>query len=451
MKTIIFIYGLIISMFLSCDNYLDVKSIASKTIPNSLENLKLLLDDGTTMNYITNSFAEASADDYFLLDKSFNSIIESGRKVYLWENSFYNFPNDWATGYLAVYNSNVVLDALENIVRSDANAKDWDMIKGSALFHRSHALVNQLWTYAKAYNKLTSDSDLGIVLRLNSNPTTTSKRSSVEDCYIQILQDLEKAIEILPNISDNPFRPSKVAAYGLKARILLMMNDFSSALSYVNKALEINSYLIDYEDPAEVNLSASFPFKRFNKETVFFSQLRTGQASLSVNHLLIDTNLYDSYLEGDLRKQAFFNKQASGYVRFKGSYVGSNSFFTGLTTAELFLIKAECLIREGNIDLASKTINTLLSKRWKSQSFIPVDTKDEVLLLKIILDERRKELLLRGVRWIDIKRRNVLGENIRIKRKVDGEIIMLEPNDKRYMLPLPNDIILQAGISQNQY
>jgi len=54
-------------------------------------------------------------------------------------------------------------------------------------------------------------------------------------------------------------------------------------------------------------------------------------------------------------------------------------------------------------------LNALLSKRWTTGTFTNLEATDPAQALNIILLERRKELLFRGLRWIDIKRFNKEG------------------------------------------
>lgn len=67
-----------------------------------------------------------------------------------------------------------------------------------------------------------------------------------------------------------------------------------------------------------------------------------------------------------------------------------------------------------------------------------------------ILEERRKELILRGVRWGDIKRLNVIEPTIALTRTVGNEMYQILPNSPRYALPIPNDEIVMSGIEQNE-
>ena len=80
------------------------------------------------------------------------------------------------------------------------------------------------------------------------------------------------------------------------------------------------------------------------------------------------------------------------------------------------------------------------------QSFFIISMPE---LVTIILQHRRKELLMRGLRWMDIKRLNEDGADIILQRMVDNQVHSLPPNYKRYALPIPADIILHAGIKQN--
>jgi hypothetical protein len=81
--------------------------------------------------------------------------------------------------------------------------------------------------------------------------------------------------------------------------------------------------------------------------------------------------------------------------------------------------------------------------------YIPLIAANKEAALATILLERRKELLMRGLRWIDIKRLNKEGHNIVQKRVVNNVVYTLPPNDSRYALPIPIDIIRATGMAQN--
>ncbi|GAA0881862.1 hypothetical protein GCM10009120_04580 [Sphingobacterium siyangense subsp. cladoniae] len=94
-------------------------------------------------------------------------------------------------------------------------------------------------------------------------------------------------------------------------------------------------------------------------------------------------------------------------------------------------------------------LNKLLLHRWKSGKFQVLTAKSDSEALDLILKERRKELLFRGVRWLDLKRLNKEGREISLKRVLGGKEFVLYPNDLRYALPIPEDVIELSGMQQN--
>ncbi len=164
----------------------------------------------------------------------------------------------------------------------------------------------------------------------------------------------------------------------------------------------------------------------------------------------IDSTLYLKYDNNDLRKGGFFRVN-TGYQQFKGSYAASASvLFSGIAVDELYLIRAESSARLNRVADAMADLNLLLKSRWRSTVTFPViSAANQTDALNIILLERRKELLMRGLRWIDIKRLNKEGANIVPQRIINGKTFSLPTDSRFYALPLPDDIIQQAGIPQN--
>ncbi|MBX2954429.1 MAG: RagB/SusD family nutrient uptake outer membrane protein, partial [Leadbetterella sp.] len=87
--------------------------------------------------------------------------------------------------------------------------------------------------------------------------------------------------------------------------------------------------------------------------------------------------------------------------------------------------------------------------RWKKNTYVPYEFTEKDSALNIILTERRKELVFRGLRWPDLKRLNRDGANITLTRKVDGEMHTLPPNDPRYAIAIPEEVIELSDILPN--
>lgn len=432
----------------SCKKYLDAKPDKSLVVPTTLNDLQAILDYSSRMNVGT-SYGEASADDYYLTDNDYNSLSDDVKKAYIWENfSYFNYPNDWARVYDVIYPSNLVLEGIAKIAPDEENKAQRNNIEGSALVFRALSLLQGAFIFCKAYDENTADKDLGMVLRLHSDFAAASKRSTLRETYDQIIKDLKDAAPLLPETPIHPVRPSRAAAYGLLARTYLSMRKYDSCQKYASLCLNIKHNLFDFNSMADIN--STFAFPQFNDEVIMATLINNVvYYSILQPFALVDSTLYNSYSENDLRKKAFFTPLGAGY-NFKGSYSGTPwELFMGIATDEVYLMRAECYAREGHKEAALSDLNTLLESKWKAGTFIPLEAASAVDALGLILAERRKQLLFRNLRWMDIKRLNKEGYDITITRKVNGKVYTLTPNDNRYALPLPIDIIERTGMEQN--
>lgn len=436
----------------SCRKFLDKPPDNSYAYPTTVENLQALLDNPQFNLLSTPELNEISANDYFLTEAGYNTLNFFGRPAYVWEELPVETTNDWKYCYGNVYAANVAIDQIDKIDRRSVNESAWDNVKGSGYFFRAYYFLQLVWTYAKAYDPTTSNTDLGIVLRKTTDVNALSVRANVEECYQQIIADVLVAVNYLPNLPVHPFRPSKAAAYGLLARAYLSMRDYANAHKYADLALRLKSDLIDFnsDNDLTMNPDSTLPsIKQFNKETIFYTEMVVSSGVFAKGIAMVDTSIVASYNDNDLRKSILVFG-ASNTKRFKGSYAQNTQvMFTGLATDELLLIRAESAARAGELTAAANDLNTLLVKRWKTGTYNPLTFVNVQDAVTKILSERRKELIFRGLRWIDIKRLNKEGANIILKRKLGTAEYTLLPNENRYALPIPKDIIELTGMPQN--
>jgi tetratricopeptide (TPR) repeat protein len=298
--------------------------------------------------------------------------------------------------------------------------------------------------WAPAYNEATSGTDMGIPLRLSADFNERSVRASVRDSYLQAIADLRQSASLLPIQPLQVVRGSRPAAFAFLSRVYLSMRQYDAAGRYADSCLQLNNKLVDYNT---LNPGDAYPIPRFNEETLVYSY--NGPTLITTPVGKVDSLLYQSYDNADLRKTVCFKDNGAGRFGFKGSYSNSQGFFAGVATDEVYLNRAECYARSGNVPAALADLNTLLQKRYKTGQFIPVTATSSAAALAKILIERRKELLFRFIRWMDLKRFNLEGANITLTRVVHGTVYTLSPNDLRYALPIPEDIIALTGMPQN--
>ena len=359
----------------------------------------------------------------------------------IWEGST---SIDWNNRYQQVFYANYVLEGLGKTNRAD-NPGDYDRLKGAALFYRAHAFYQLAQEFCAPYDKSASNNGYGLPLRLTSDLNVHVGRVTVKETYERVVTDLLEAFNLLSENDPYKTRPVKAAACTLLSRVYLTMQDYDKALTYAETALGANYKLIDFN---KLKTSAAYPMERFNSEVIFHSQM-TQYTPLSSSRLIMDSTLFRSYAGNDLRKAAWF-KSSSGNYTFKGSYCGSLQIFNGLAVDECYLTKAECLARNGSVTEAINTLNKLLITRYKTGNFTPFSVTDQQEALAIILKERRKELLFRGVRWTDLRRLNLDATTATtIYRKLNGTVYKLEPNSPNYILPIADDVIQLSNIPQN--
>jgi len=440
-----------IGLLAGCESFLDEKPDRKLAVPSTLQDLQALLDYVNAMNiYSPVASAETSADDYYLTPAAFAAVSnESERRKYTWEkdNLFHidYYPNNWYDMADRLYHANTVLETIARIDRTSFNSATWDNVKGQALYHRAQVLLNGAFVWTLAYDERTADTDLGLPLRLSTNFNEASVRSSLRQTYAQILKDLEEAAQLLPVKALHVMRPSKPAAHGLLARTYLAMRRYQEAGLQADKSLQLYDRLLDYNS---LDAAAPFPFPEFNAEVLQENGMSTPQP-VQIEYARIDSTLYSLYEEDDLRKALFFGENGDGTHYYRGSYEGNVDLFAGIATDEVYLMQAESRARAGDVAGAMASLNTLLRTRWRTGTFTDRTAADASQALAMILQERRKQLLMRGLRWMDLKRLNKEGANITLVRKLGDKTYTLPPGDLRYALPLPEDVIALSGMPQN--
>lgn len=437
---------LLTCLCLGCESFLDEKPDRKMVVPSSLQDFQALLDNHIRVSYSIPGAGEISADNYFMTDADWASLApQEYRGMYTWEKAgiFPEGLNDWGGVYDAVYAANSVLEGLQKTAETET--QQWNDVKGQALYHRASSFFHVAATWAPAFDAQTADADMGIPLRLTADFNVPSSRATLRQTYDQILRDLGEASRLLPTAVVHPIRPSKPAAYAMLARTYLAMRNYEQAAVYADSCLQLQNKLLDYNT---LNPNANYPIPPYNQE-VIVENLLVGNNPTLQTRARIAPELYASYASEDLRKTVFFRKNADETFTFKGSYEGNINPFAGIATDEMYLTRAEAYAYTGRVIDAMADLNKLLEKRWQAGTFVPFEASDRAEALAIIRQERRKELLFRGLRWMDIKRLNKEGASITLTRTVNGQTYTLPPNDLRYALPIPDDVIQLSGMRQN--
>ena len=446
---------LLVSLFCmaSCTKFLEDKTNKTSTVPSTLEDMQALLDAGNQLNLGSYPFLlEACTDDFFVSDAGYNRLYNFEQQVYTFQNpALYGTVENmvvWRNAYKAIAVTNTVLDGLPDI--KILKGLDPSNIKGQALFHRALMHFTLLQLYAAPFDQKGDNNGAGIPLKLTADINDKTKRSTVGECYRSVIEDLEQASDLLPHELGILTRPNRISAFAALSRVYLAMEDYVQAKNYADKVLGSYKTLMDLNT---MNVDAAYPYPAMNAETLFFAYSNGSTMFIGSRGSYLTMDLLQLYEAHDLRLRANYKKGTDGFSTFKGQYMGTGAglFFVGMTTSEVLLNAVECNARLGNVTSALEQLNYLLENRIENQFFVPVTETNSEALLKIIIRERRKELVRRGLRWSDLRR---LNKDERFKKEIVREVTVdgkteqfkLLPNSGGYIFNIPAEVKNMTGM-----
>ncbi|WP_162850033.1 RagB/SusD family nutrient uptake outer membrane protein [Sphingobacterium yanglingense] len=452
MNSIIYVMVSVIIMLASCskqDEFLAAKTSQSLAVPATLMEYYALLKQEELFNNNESAMGTLTADDDFYITTDIwkRALFTTERNAYIWKEDVYENEirdiSGWSDTYARIYVANAVLEGI-TAIKSDDIAL-FNEIKGTALFFRALAFYNLIQTFCIPYDVETAGRDAGIILRLSPDLERKDGRANLKESYDQVFADLDEALTLLPVQSSVVTRPSKAAVHALLARINLAIHRFEPAHDHAVAALKIGPALTDFNTlTPTISVISTKPLE----ECLFVTSL-VGTTFTSRRNAIISDQLYGMYEVNDLRRSKYFNIETNS-LRFRGTYDIRGQKFSGLAMDEIYLIAAECLARRGDTDEACSYLNQLLRKRYQTNTYVDFLSSDKEEVVSKILEERRKELVFRGIRYTDIKRYNKYDKkNIIIKRNIDGIEYILEPNSNRYVFPIPTIEIELNNIPQN--
>ncbi|MCT4603239.1 MAG: RagB/SusD family nutrient uptake outer membrane protein [Marinifilum sp.] len=436
-------------LFSACDNYLDIVP-KGFVIPTKTEEYNLLLNKTRLARSFDKSLIFLN-DELYLDDATFKGMEVDEKNAYTWAPIIYEASMDdktWNTCYSKIYNYNVIINEVE--ASSEGTEQQKKELKAEALTGRAYEFFNVLQLYAKPYNASSADTDMGIALILQPDINAKPSRISVKDSYGRIISDIKEALINLPEESVNNSRFGKVSAWALLSKVYFAKRDYTNALEYANKVLEKNSYLLDLNDYSKLsNGSNDIPGPIKSKETIL---LRYYNATFAANRTgYVNTELVNAYGgNDDLRFYFHFDQQASGNYQF---FYGFNGDFisVGIDVPDMMLVKAESQARTKDVPGAMTTLNALLAKRFKTETYTALTATTEAEAVNLIVNERWKEFPFSMKRWFDLHRLSGDSKYSKnLSRTVEGETFTLKTGDNRWALAIPNPVInLNENIKQN--
>lgn len=290
-------------------------------------------------------------------------------------------------------------------------------------------------------------------------------RNTVGAVLDQAEKDLTAAVENLS--AANYDRPSKnyidlSVAQGLLARYYLLTQQWDKAATAAraartgysqrgNEALHDGFMTLNASDVMWGFAHNSETQTTYASYFSHISNLAPGYAGLNYCAKLIDARLYSQIADDDYRKSLFnsaagdASQPTSGarlpYANLKFGSTGDwTMHYIYMRAAEMVLIEAEALARQGQESQAATVMKELMANRQPSWNETSVSVADVLL-------QRRIELWGEGFAYFDLKRNNLgIDRNYEGSNHLAGYLHTISAFDKRWTYQIP-----QAEMQENSH
>jgi hypothetical protein len=411
-----------------------------------------LQEDGLYNAYLTvlgeipsdNTFDEVPANDdgnYGQLDEF--TVISSNAII----------SGTWQDSYVAIQRANVVLNRIEDVGFEDETVKN--SRKGEMRFIRALLYFNLVRIYG--------DVPLVVEEAEDVNDYFGQGRTSEDEVYTQIKEDLTEAIELLPLTVSEQGRVTRGAAQALLGKVLLTLQNFSQAEVYLQNVVSSGSYSlvskpdlvfgVENENNQEIIFAVQFA-SGVNGNSEGSDAFRlfspSGTVSSAKGHNLPTKSLYALYTDEDLRKETYLGVTSEGIPYSKKLSEPSTTSSDGgsdcivLRYADVLLMLAEVKNELGNTSEAASYLNMIRERAGLSA----VEVSSQSDLRDAIELERRLELIGEGHHWFDLLRTDKAIEVMNSWFNSENKNITID--DHNLLMPIPQDQIdTDPAIQQN--
>lgn len=411
----------------SCDDYLDITPVG-RVIPETLEQYRAVLTTGYA-NYPEHKSLTAVRTDELKMDE-FADELNVFRDIYIWKDTNPDrFTNifQYKDLYKVIFYTNVIINEAAPKL---AVSEDRNQLIGEAYALRAIAYFDLINLFGKPYNAATAASDKGVPLALEIDLEQAYVPESVEVIYNQIISDVNQAEKLINKDSQTKginYRFSKVSLYAFESRVYLYQQQWQKSLDAANKALAINSNLID------LKTAPALATKFDSKESIL--ALEDGYINGLKRNSYASGDLIAAYNRtADLRFPLYFLASGSRFRILKG---GNDDQKCTIRTSELYLTKAETSLKLNNIGAAKTTVLSFIKNRYTAAGYTQLENDINAMnaadLTTFIYAERQREFAVEGQRWFDLRRTT----QKQIVHTLDAVNYTLLQNDPRYTIVYP--------------
>jgi hypothetical protein len=354
-----------------------------------------------------------------------------------------NGAGPWTQIYAAIAITNIVIGA-------DHASLDGDQGQINHTLGQAHALrallhFDLLQDYGQHFVNGGGTSALGVpYVKTYKDPANLAPpRDIVSSNVADIVSDLQTGISLMNdsyNISSSYM--NRAAAYAILARAALYVGDYSTAEQAASWVISNSSaapssasgFAATYVTDNAVNSLFELAFSGTDSRGINgLAYILRGTSYGDVRILTGDgpgEDLYDIFESGDVRFSLLGTSE--GYPSVLGKYpsMDGSDNVTILRIEEMHLILAETAVRSGDNATALQYINNVATNRGAS-------AYSGTVTLKNVLDERRKEFFLEGLRFHDLSRTGQDMPLIDAVKQLNDDLTGTPPSFGSYRYAMP--------------
>ncbi len=437
----------------SCEEYTDVTPKGALVIETAAQYYEMV--SLPNRGYPINNFQYLS-DDQWMKESNVIGITpnvdiinftfdETADRVSLLKtSSFYN------QAYAYINRWNTIISLVDASKGDDATKQ---LAKAEAKINRAYDHFLLVNTYAKGYDPQTATTDGGICIMDKFDLEAQPAKSTVAQVYDFIQKDIEDALPYLQEKPLDVYHPSLAFAYAFKAKVHLFKREIAKAREAAEKSLSYNNQIFDLVAYSKQGGPTVVTVPAASNIEVLSYQYMTGYNEMNFAYQnVISPELRTLFGTNDARFNLFFNTTSTtnldqGSNTAYWSVVYTRFFYptVGMKTTEVYLMQAECFAREDKFAEAVAVLNTLRAKRILSGTVNLTVPTTRAATMQLVINERRKELLLGFNRFFDLKRLNTETEYAKtitrvfplVNKTVPQKTYTLQPNSRLYIVPFP--------------
>jgi tetratricopeptide (TPR) repeat protein len=334
-------------------------------------------------------------------------------------------------------------------------------LKADAYVLRAYFHYLAVIFYAKAYNPATAATDGGVpYVKETDVLAEPNKKYTVQEVYDFILEDLDAAFALnsLPDEPINQMRVGKAFAYAVTAKALMSMHRFDDALEAAEASLAVKSSIDDHRlqegNIVPMGMDGFVRPELQSVEDLFYAssvyllfmaptpELKGSFETGSVFYNFVSNSLYTIIGYGSM-----LNGVDCDLMFMQGCFLNA----TGLSIVDMYLTKAECLIRDGQFTQAVAILNNIRENRIISSMYAPATAANATEAFALLKQVSRSEGWFGCRNYINLKRWNTEDAYKETLRKtLVGVNYELAPDSPLWIFPFPQNATgFNPNLTQN--